>query len=420
MEPITSSSPSNVRARQYLGTYGALAALVLTLGAGIFIGRNWQLKPQVTIAGENQLVTSTILVNRSFSATDQVDFNQFWAVWDRIKKSYVKQPVKDVDLFYGATQGLVASLNDPYSMYFPPQAADKFSKDLSGELEGIGAEIGLKNGQLLIVAPLPNTPAEKGGLKAGDKILSINKESTEGMDTGVAVSKIRGKEGTAVTLSILRDGQEKPKEYTIIRAKINVPAVIASYKPGNIAYIRIMQFNDVMMPQFNEAIKDLQKRQVKGIVIDLRNNPGGYLDSAVEMSSAWVRNGIIVSEKGINGYAQEHRSSGSHPLTGIKTVILVNRGSASASEIVAGALQDYHEATIVGEKTFGKGSVQDYQQFPDGSALKLTVAEWFTPSGKNINKEGIKPDVEIKEDWEHEKIGQDKLLDKALEVVKAK
>ncbi len=418
-QPLPNQSPNAARARQYLGSYTTVIILIVTFGTGIFIGRNWQLKPQITVAGE-PTASSTLIVNRAITRTSDVNFNQFWAVWDRIKQKYVKQPVSDTELYYGATQGLVASLGDPYSLYLPPQAADQFTKDLSGELEGIGAEVGIKNNQLQIVAPLPNTPAEKAGLKPGDKILAINKEGTTGMDVGVAVGKIRGKGGTTVTLSIMRDGWAKPKDFPIVRAKINVPAVLASYKPGNIAYIRVMQFNDAAMPQFNAAVKDLLQKKATGVILDLRNNPGGYLNSAVEMSSIWVRNGLVVSEKGINGYNKDHFTSGIHSLSGMKTVVLVNGGSASASEIVAGALQDHHEATIVGEKTYGKGSVQDYETFPDGSALKLTIAEWFTPAGKNINKEGIKPDIEVKEDWAKEKVGEDKMLDKALEILKKK
>jgi carboxyl-terminal processing protease len=419
-KPLNTTSPTTSRANKYLSTYAALIVFAGAFGMGIFVGRNWQLKPQITNAGDASSSIMLVDVNRSTNHSRNVDFNQFWTVWDRIKEKYVKQPVTDSDLFYGAAQGLVASLNDPYSLYFPPKAADQFSKDLSGELEGIGAEIGVKNNQLLVVTPLPNTPAEKSGLKPGDKILFIDKVSTAGLDVGAAVNKIRGKGGTSVTLTIAREGWAKSKEISITRAKINVPSVMSSVKPGNIAYIRVMQFNDSVMPLFNQTVADMQKRGVKGYVLDLRNNPGGYLNAAVEMGSKWVRNGIIVSEKGVKGYNNNHYTEGNHPLSGIKTVVLVNRGSASASEIVAGALQDHHEATLVGEKTYGKGSVQDYETFPDGSALKLTIAEWFTPGGKNINKEGVKPDIEIKEDWEHDKIGEDKLLDKALEILKQK
>jgi carboxyl-terminal processing protease len=348
-----------------------------------------------------------------------LEFSQFWDVWDKVKSKYVKQPIKDEDMFYGAIQGMVMSLGDPYSLYFPPKAAEDFAKDLSGELEGIGAEIGVKNNQLVVVAPLPDTPAEKAGLKPGDKILYIDKESTFGMDVSTAVSKIRGKADTKVVLTITRDGLTKAAEITITRLKINVPSILFSVKPNNVAYLRVMQFNDDTTSQLNRYIKQIQARGSRGIVLDLRNNPGGYLSAAIEMASQWVTSGVVVSEKGIDGQSNEHETQGPHLLSGIKTVVLINKGSASASEIVAGALQDSKKAILIGEQTFGKGSVQDFETFPDGSALKLTVAEWFTPNGRNINKDGIKPDIEIKEDWQNEKIGEDVVLSKALELITA-
>jgi carboxyl-terminal processing protease len=223
-----------------------------------------------------------------------------------------------------------------------------------------------------------------------------------------------------VVLNIARDSWAKPRDITITRQKIVVPSVTLKMKPGNIAYIQVLQFNDSTTGKFSAAIEQLKKNKAKGLVLDLRNNPGGYLDSAIEMASEWVTEGVIVSEKGINNMSNSHPTQGQHRLAGIKTVVLINKGSASASEIVSGALQDHKAATLVGEKSYGKGSVQDYENFPDGSALKLTVAEWFTPNGKNINKEGITPDVEVKEDFQKDKIGEDKPLAKALQLLKAK
>ena len=218
---------------------------------------------------------------------------------------------------------------------------------------------------------------------------------------------------------ILRNGASKSKEYTIVRAKINVPSVIYSVKPGNIAYIRVLQFNEDTMPIFDKYVKKITENPPQGLILDLRSNPGGYLDAAIAMGTEWVAdNQVIVSEKGRDGASKDHLSIGDHPLANLKTVVLVNGGSASASEIVSGALQDHKKATIVGEKTFGKGSVQDYEPFPDGSALKLTVAEWYTPNGKNINQEGITPDIIVKEDFEKEKVGEDVVINKALELLK--
>lgn len=365
----------------------------------------------------NVQASKVVDLNRAINHSDSVDFNQFWQVWDKIKANYVKQPVTDTDMLYGAIQGLVMSLGDPYSLYFPPKAADEFSKDLSGELEGIGAEMGMKNNQLTVIAPLSDSPAEKAGLRAGDKVLAIDGTSTFSMDINTAVEKIRGKAGTVVKLTITRDGLTKAKDITITRAKINVPSVTFLMKPGNIAYIRVMQFNEDTTVEFDKAVKQVQANNAKGLVLDLRSNPGGYLDAAVYMASEWIKSGVIVSEKGVDGANNSHNTIGDHRLAGMKTVVLVDRGSASASEIVSGALQDTKHAVLVGEQTFGKGSVQDYETFPDGSALKLTVAEWFTPNGKNINKEGITPDVKVSVDWSTEKVGEDKVLDKAIQVL---
>lgn len=389
---------------------------IISFGMGIIVGKTWYVKKQITGDDGSIQLDKVLNLNRSLNRSS-LDFSQFWDVWDKVKAKYVKNEIAEEDMFYGAIQGMVASLGDPYSLYFAPKAAEEFAKDLSGELEGIGAEIGVKNNQLVVVSPLPDSPAEKAGLRPGDKILDIDKESTFGMDVNTAVGKIRGKANTKVVLTITRNGLDKANEITITRAKINVPSILFSVKPGNIAYLRVMQFNADTNAQLDKAIKQIKSRGSKGIILDLRNNPGGYLTSAIYMASEWVTDGVVVSEKGKDGEGNDHNTEGQHRLAGIKTVVLINKGSASASEIVAGALQDTKNATLIGEQTFGKGSVQDFETFPDGSALKITVAEWFTPSGRNINKEGVKPDIEIKQDWQNEKIGEDIVLSKALEFI---
>ncbi len=406
-------SPVKNRATKYASVYLAIIIFIISFGMGVMVGKTWYVKGQITDVNGNVQLDKVINLKRN-SNNVTVDFNQFWDVWDKIKTKYVRQSVTDTDMFYGAVEGLVASLGDPYSMYFPPKAADEFAKDLSGELEGIGAEIGIKNNQLVVVAPLPDSPAEKAGLRPGDKILTIDKEATFGMDVNTAVGKIRGKANTKVILTITRDGITKAEEVVITRSKITVPSILFSFKPNNVAYVRVMQFNDDTTRELNKYVQQIKDRSASGIVLDLRNNPGGYLNAAIDMASDWVTSGPVVSEKGRDGNNNEHETIGSHPLSNIKTVVLVNKGSASASEIVAGALQDTKKGVLVGEQTFGKGSVQDFETFPDGSALKLTVAEWYTPNGKNINKEGIKPNIEIIEDWEKEKVGEDKVLSYAL------
>ncbi|MFH2018551.1 MAG: S41 family peptidase, partial [bacterium] len=408
MPPIIEehSSPIKLRASKYIGIYLSLILFIIAFGFGYFTSQVVHAQKLAGAESPSININRVVNIDREYDPIDSVDFNEFWKVWDSVKTKYVTSSVNDADLFYGAIQGMVMALGDPYSIYMPPKMAEQFTKDLSGELEGIGAEIGIKNQVLQVVTPMPESPAEKAGLRPGDKILAINEESTFGMDIVTAVSKIRGKGGTKVTLTIGRDDWGESKDITITRAKIIIPSVLYSLRADKIAVLRVMQFNDDTMPLLNKYVKKIQSEMAQAIILDLRNNPGGYLTSAIDMASLWVDNGVVVSEKGRDGASRDHETAGTHPLANTKTVVLVNKGSASASEIVAGALQDHKKATVVGETTFGKGSVQDFEVFPDGSGLKLTVAEWYTPGGRNINKDGIAPDLEVKEDWSKETVGE--------------
>jgi carboxyl-terminal processing protease len=345
-----------------------------------------------------------------------VNFNLFWDVWNLAKTDYVHQPVRDTELFYGALSGIISALDDPYSVFFDPETAEDFKKELEGTFSGIGAELGIKNNQLTIIAPLPDTPAERIGLKAGDQILAVDGQDTAEMSLDYAVSIIRGEKGTEVTLTIWRDGWDKINDFKITRDNIEVASVKWEMK-NDIAYIEINHFNEDTSRRFNQAVIELLAKNPKGLILDLRNNPGGFLDTAVEIAGEWISNDIVVIEQTDDGERNEERSEGSVRLQNLKTVVLVNQGSASASEIVAGALQDYKKATIIGEKTFGKGSVQNFEPLPDGSAVKITVAEWLTPKGRLIDKEGIVPDIEIfltEEDYE---ANHDPQMDSAIEII---
>jgi len=345
-----------------------------------------------------------------------VDFDLFWKVWDLVKKNYVHQPVADTKLFYGALSGIVSAVEDPYTVFFDPDTAKKFQQELEGAFDGIGAELGIKNRQLTIIAPLPDTPAEKAGLMAGDKILAIDGKDTTNMALDYAVSLIRGQGGTEVTLTIWRDTWEKPKDFKIKRDRIEVASVKWEMKK-DIAYIEINHFNEDTTGKFNQAITELLPKNPKGIILDLRNNPGGFLDTAVEVAGEWIEKNVVVVEQTDDGQKNEERSEGLARLQNMETVVLVNEGSASASEIVAGALQDYGKATLVGKKTFGKGSVQNLEALPDGSAVKITVAEWLTPKGRLIDKEGIAPDQEVDLTEEDYNANRDPQLEKALELL---
>jgi len=368
------------------------------------------------------------LKNKKAEAPDylskNVDFKLFWKTWDTIRDKYIDSSVLDSQMFYGALSGLVASLNDPYSIFLPPDTTKAFNEELEGKFEGIGAEIGIKDEKLTIIAPLPNSPAEKSGLQAGDKILAIDQIDTSFMTPSQAAQMIRGDKGTTVTLTI-KHGEEKEKDITITRDEIYYESIKTStgnaqtdklLNDKNIAYIKITNFNQDTEALFEKAVQNAINK--KYIILDLRNNPGGFLTTAIKVSSHWVENNIIVKEVSQNKEKiQNFSSNGVAKLKDKKTVILVNQGSASAAEIVAGALQDYGLATIVGETTFGKGSVQDLTKLSDGSSIKLTIAKWLTPNDRAIDQEGIKPDIEIKISDEEYNNNKDPQLDKAIELL---
>lgn len=349
-----------------------------------------------------------------------VKFDLYWDTWNLIKNRFYDKEIPDTKLFYGSLQGLVASLGDPYSVFMTPTDATQFGEDLKGNFEGIGAEIAVKNNQLLIISPLDDSPAMKAGLKPRDWIIKVNGTSTEGMTATQAVTLIRGPKGTEVVLNIYREGFSEPKDIKIIRDQINVKSLTWEYKNYNqIAWIKVRQFNDDTMPLFDKAINEISsKPEVKGIVLDLRSNPGGYLEVAIEMAGEWDGDKVVVSEKNRDGLETFHRAFKAARLNKYKTVVLVNDGSASASEIVAGALKDWGKATLVGLKTFGKGSVQELDDLSDGSQVKLTIAKWFTPSGQSIDEAGIEPDIKIELTDEDYNSDRDPQLDKALEILR--
>ena len=347
-----------------------------------------------------------------------VDFNLFWQVWNLLKEKYVdKDKLQDKELFYGALRGLASATGDPYTVFMNPAVSKEFSNDMAGTFEGIGAEVGIKGGVLTIIAPLTDMPAQKAGLKSGDKILKINNEDTSPMSVDEAVGKIRGAKGTQVTLNIWRDSFDKPQDFVITRAAIIVKSVKWEMNPDKMMVITISHFNDDTTELFNRAVSDTVKQNPKGIILDLRNNPGGYLTTAIEVASEWVEDGVVVVDKKTEQDKMEYLAEGRARLKGFKTVVLVNEGSASASEIVTGALKDYGLAKIVGKKTFGKGSVQELESLPDGSTIKITTSKWFTPKDVNINAEGIKPDEEVDLTTEDYNANKDPQMEKAIQIL---
>lgn len=419
-EPVVPPSKRGTRLLRTLVTLYLLA--LLSLGgfvAGVVVGEKRGAAEQLSA---EEAARRAMAEGRTLP--EEVDFTLFWKIWEDIREKYVHQPVDEVTLFRGALAGVVAALDDPYSVYFSPKDAEEFANDLKGMFGGIGAEIGIRDDQLVIVAPLPETPAEKAGLRPGDQILRIDEENTSGMTVDRAVNLIRGEKGTTVTLLLFRENNGgEPFEVGIVRDTIVVKPVRWEMKRTangkNVAYVEMRQFNDETVPLFDKAVRELLKQKPAGIILDLRSNPGGYLDAAVDVAGEWIGIGTVVIERKSTGADEKYDSTVRARLAGMPTVVLVNEGSASGSEIVAGALQDVKAATLVGQKTFGKGSVQDYEELSDGGALKLTIAEWLTPNGRAINKVGIAPDVEVafkKEDYDADR---DPQLEKALELLAA-
>ncbi len=399
-----------------------LAVFVVGFGLGgyVFHDRTGVLAKALTfrVPGTGQIIGVGDPTPQDFELQD-VDFRQFWDLWQILKEKYYLKPVTDKTLFYGAMAGLAGSLGDPYTTYFEPKGAAEFREALNGKFEGIGAEIGIKDDQLQVIAPLPDTPAERAGLLSGDAIIKINKEETVGMTTEKAVSLIRGPRGTKVTLTIFRPSQKKPPfDVTLTRDQIQIKSVRFKMLPQGIAYIEMTHFNGDTEAGFMEAVNKIrQQKNVKGIILDLRNDPGGFLETSLIVAGAWVGENLVVKERAQGEIIQELRGRGPAFLAGVPTIVLVNQGSASASEIVAGALQDHGQATILGTKTFGKGSVQDYQDFKDGSGVKITIAEWVTPKERTINKAGLEPDIVVERTPEDYDAKRDPQLDYAIAVL---
>ena len=357
----------------------------------------------------------------------QVDFALFWKVWDLLKEKYVDHDTLDAqDMVYGAINGMLAATGDPYTVFLDPEDYAALNEELSGSFEGIGAEIGIKDSVLTIVAPLDDSPAQQAGLRAGDKVIEIEGESTAGITADEAVKKMRGAKGTELHMKIVRinekDEAEDPRDVTVVRDTIHIKSVRVEYKDDNIAHIRISQFGEDTITEFNRAVADVQARKVRGVVVDVRNDPGGILHVVTVIASKFLpERSVVVIEQDAQGKRTNLYTTGKNPLATMPTVVLMNEGSASASEILAGALRDNRDdVTLVGKKTFGKGSVQELIPTSATTAAKITVAKWLTPSGEQINDTGIAPDVEVEYTSEDYEAGRDPQLDRAVEVLKEK
>lgn len=353
---------------------------------------------------------------------NEVNFGIFWKVWDILRDKFVDQSKLDAQqMLYGAIDGMLASTGDPYTTFFDPKERQEFREDMTGNFEGIGAEMAIKDGVLTIVSPLEEAPAAKAGLLAGDKIIKIDGETTANIELEEAVRRIRGPEGTQVTLTIFHIGDEEAQDIVVSRDLIHVKSIRFEMKENDIAYIRINRFGDETTDEFERAALSAKKAKARGLVIDLRNDPGGLLTGAVDIASFLLpAQSIVVIEENGKGERDEIRTHTGDMFSTLPTSVLINEGSASAAEILAGALRENRDnVRLIGEQSFGKGSVQELVNVTQDTAVKITVAKWLTPKGNQINKVGIAPDEKVELTRAQVIKKEDPQLEKAIEWVKS-
>ncbi len=410
--------------------------IVLLVVAGI-IGYNIGKRERILGPGVNASVNYTGTKPPAGVAA-QVDFGLFWDVWDRLSRSYIDKKALDAQkMVYGAVKGMVASLDDPYTVFLPPKENKEAKDDLGGQFEGIGAQLGVKDKRIIVIAPLKGTPAERVGIKSGDWVVKVDAKETADWTLPETVAKIRGQKGSSVLLTILHEKEDKTVDISITRDAIHVASVewdkvnvkctgegceiikTACNDCGHIAHLKLYRFGDKTMDEWQTAVNqiesDYKKGEIKGIVLDLRNNPGGYLQAAISIASEFLRDKTVVSQQNNDGSKNVYQVNKVGKLLSQALVVVVNKGSASASEIVAGALKVRGRAKLVGQKTFGKGSVQDTQDLPNGAGLHVTVARWLLPDDTWINGQGVTPDVVVEMDEKNPE--RDPQLEKAISVL---
>ncbi len=350
----------------------------------------------------------------------KADMGIFWEAYQRLKANhYDTDKATEKDYVYSAISGLAGTFGDPNTVFFKPADSKDFKENISGSFGGIGAEIGIKNDQLVVVAPIKGSPSDKAGILSGDKIFKIEKKLTIGLTVPEAVQLIRGPIGTTVNLSMYREGWVGPKEFNIVRDEILLPNMDWKMLDSGIMYMHLYNFNDKVLSQFDKASSDFLKNNGKGIILDLRGNPGGYLQVAIALAGSFLkRDELVVTEDFKSAMDLGFHAEGNELFSKVPIVVLIDQGSASASEILAGALKFDRKIKIVGTKSFGKGTVQDVEDLSDGSSLKVTIAHWIMPDGSSIEKNGIAPDIEVQLTEDDVKNKKDVQLDKALETIK--
>ncbi|HAT73418.1 MAG: Carboxyl-terminal protease [Candidatus Moranbacteria bacterium GW2011_GWF2_36_839] len=399
--------------------YSYFLVVIFLVAGSFFLGYK---KGQPNVSDNKNVPLEKAIIENKASQNEEVDFSLFWKVWDLVKEKHVERNSLDAQkMVYGAINGMLSATSDPYSSFFNPEESKMFSEDIAGSFDGIGAELGMKDKILTVIAPLDGSPAQKAGIRSGDKILKIDEKSSLELSIDQAVDLIRGKKGTQVKLTILHDGEQETVEINVIRDTIKLDSAKVEFKDDDIAYLKIIKFSDDVDVQFDSAMNKIIAQQSKGIILDLRDNPGGLLDKSIKVASRMIAKGsVVVLEENNAGKKNSLYTIGGDKLSSIPMVVLINEGSASASEILAGALKDDRGLTLIGEKTFGKGSVQQLMDLPGGSSVKITVAKWLTPKGDYIMEKGISPDIEVEMTNDDYKNERDPQLDKAMEIIKEK
>lgn len=403
---------------EFLRKHVALLVLGVVIAVGSFnLGFN---------SGEKSLSTTIVGVeNGAEGEPSNIDFAPFWKAWNLINEKYVPasttaETVSDQEKVWGAIKGLTRSLGDPYTVFFPPVESELFESDIRGNFEGVGMEVVAKDGAITVIAPLKNSPAERAGIVASDRIIKIDGKETVNLSTEDAVQIIRGPKGTRVTLTIFRNDAGEPIDIDVIRDVIDIPTISTKELPGGIFVIELYSFSAQSPNLFRAALREFILSGNDKLILDLRGNPGGYLEAAIDMASWFLPPSKVVVREDFGRARDEkiYRSKGYDIFSeNLKFVILVDRGSASASEILAGALAEHGRAILVGDQTFGKGSVQELVNITSGTSLKITIARWLTPNGLSISEDGIKPDYLVKYTPADREASRDPQLEKAIEIL---
>lgn len=403
---------------------GLVGVLVLVLGSGLFgagfvFGHSsavWTAEPLLLPGGGSAPVDEAGMSGAP-AGLDQT-FAPFWEAWRLVHQEYVDQPVDDQKMAYGAIKGMLEALGDRHTGYSTPEESEILFSDVSGELEGIGAEVTSKGDFVEIVSPLPGSPAEAAGILPGDLIVGVDGEDTTGQDLFTVITKVRGPAGTKVQLKILREGEPEPLDFEITRAKITIPSVESKMLGDGIAYVKINSFGDGTVSELKAQLNALMDENPSGLILDLRGNPGGYRDAAIDVASQFIGEGVIMVQRYGDGRQEVFDAAKDGLALDMPLVVLINKGSASASEIVAGAIQDRQRGVVLGEQSYGKGTVQDWRPLSnDQGSVRITIARWLTPDERSIDKVGITPDVVVELTKDDRDAKRDPQLDAAVKLL---